>query len=295
MTTQTDVSAPSEEGPATEAELWNEIEAEEADKSPTDEAEVEQDAPEEQEAEPEAPAGNAEDASDIWAKAPPEVRAEYEKLQTQFRRETQRTSALQRKINELTTAPAPQSAAPATQSGEGQEVSDADLAKLEEEYPEIAKPLLRKIAQLEGAAKSLTQAEYDRQQAYLAQQESALAAEVPDWQDLLARNGEAFLTWIEDQPKALRDAAQANATMIVDAQAAAQVMGRFRDFLAGGPQSRPDQGSTQPARPDRRQRQLAAAATPRSRPQTGLATGIPADGDPEALWEAFDRMERQAR
>lgn len=309
MTEKSDVPALSdEESPETEADLWEQIEASEAggDKPvEKDEAVDSQSAQEESQpadaVDQPADEGGDSKPADIWATMPEEVRNEHERLQNQFRRETQRTSALQRKINELTAAMSAKAAPDASQkpappeanSGDSGKSSDDELKRLKEEYPEIATPLLRKLSQLEGTAKSLELAEQQRQEAYIAQQEESLSEAVPDWKEMLSRNGERFLTWIEDQPRAVRDAAKLNATVIVDAQAAAEVMGRFKDFLAGSQPQAPS-GETQSAKPDKRQRQLAAAAAPRARSQSRIATGIPEDGDPKDIWDAYERAERQA-
>jgi hypothetical protein len=93
-----------------------------------------------------------------------------------------------------------------------------------------------------------------------------------------------------------------NAEEVVDAEEAADVVGRFKAFLAarqngtggdrGSADERPLQGGNgnhQAQQPlsDKRKRQLESASTARSR-GPGAATGIP--DDEEGAWKAFEKM-----
>jgi hypothetical protein len=314
-------TSPAPEAGDDEAALWNEIEqAESQGTEPpppqgraqeASEADPEFDAPADEadtEARDAAPAASQDAAgeqqapSDIWSSAPPELKAAFEEerrartnLEHAIRSDRGRLSAMQKKLDELSRS----SPNPAHQPVRGETAADRSerLQKLAEEYPEVAQPLLDEMDALRNTVTSLQSVEEERLQRFLAEQEQALATEHADWQPVLANNGATFAAWLEDQPKAVRDAAQANANRIVDARAAADVVSRFKQFIgiAGQQQQPAAAGNPQPSLSDKRQRQLAASATPRGvrRP---VASGIPEDGDEEAIWAAFEAQEaRQGR
>jgi hypothetical protein len=128
-----------------------------------------------------------------------------------------------------------------------------------------------------------------------------LAEQHPDWQDVTADRG--FADWIQSQPRHIQEAVARNATEIVDAAEAADVVGRFKAFRSAQPGAARQETSAGNGRADtgnnrlagRRQRQLESASAARTR-GPGAANGIPEDGDPTQLWKQFDEMERrQAR
>lgn len=315
-------TSPAPEAGDDEAALWNEIEqaesqaaeppppaqvrepeASEADpafESPADEADTEAQADEP--AASQDAAGEQRSPSDIWSSAPPELKAAFEEerrartnLEHAIRSDRGRLSAMQKKLDELSRS-SPNSA---HQPVKGESANDRTerLQKLAEEYPEVAQPLLDEMDALRNTVTSLQSVEQEREQRFVAEQEQVLATEHADWQQVLSTNGATFAAWLDDQPKAVRDAAQANANRIVDARAAADVVGRFKQFIGitGQQQQAAQPATPQPSLSDKRQRQLAASATPRGvrRP---VASGIPEDGDEEAIWAAFEAQEaRQGR
>jgi hypothetical protein len=300
-----------------EAALWRELDdqdngtaaaappaqghAEATDPEPGPEFAPEQDSPPQDEAAAPARADAAEQPADIWASAPPELRAAFEQerrsrtnLEHQIRSDRGRLSAMQRKLEEA----ARQSPNPAHRPKQGENAQDRTkrLTKLAEEYPEVAQPILDEMDALRSTVASLQTLEQHRQRQAFTYHENALAQQHPDWNQVLANNGATFQNWIEDQPKAVRDAAMANANQIVNAQAAAAVISRFKHFIGIGEQPQQQQapqqqGSSRPPLNDRRQRQLAAASAPRAAGGRSVATGIPEDGDPEAIWAAFEAQE----
>ena len=266
-------------------------------------------------------AGEAEEKPDVWANAPPELREAYDELQRkatnlehQTRSDRGRLSALQRKIAEMeqTVSKPAQAKADELRQGDGQQANatsrEKRLEQLREEYPELAEPLIEYIRDLETkvagvdeigqTVKQLQTVEQSREQAYISQQEHTLSQTHPDWQPVLQNNGATFQAWIEDQPKAIREAAMRNANQIVDAQAAADVIARFKQHL-GMASAQPQQAQEAEPKPklnDKRQRQMDALASPRGGRGRPVASGVPEDADPEAIWDAFDALEaRQSR
>jgi hypothetical protein len=315
-------TSPAPEAGDDEAALWNEIEqaesqgaeppppaqgrepeATEADPAfETDDNEADTEARDAAPAASQDAAGEQQAPSDIWSSAPPELKAAFEEerrartnLEHAIRSDRGRLSAMQKKLDELSR----NSPNPAHQPVRGESADDRNerLRKLAEEYPEVAQPLLDEMDALRSTVTSLQSVEEERAKQAYAYQEQVLATEHADWQQVLSQNGATFAAWLDDQPKAVRDAAQANANRIVDAKAAADVVGRFKQFIgiAGQQQQPAAAGNPQPSLSDKRQRQLAASATPRGvrRP---VASGIPEDGDEEAIWAAFEAQEaRQGR
>lgn len=265
-----------------------------------------------------------QDDEKVWADATPEQRAAYDAAQQKLRKLEQaersnrgRLSALQRQINEMNrsgpSGAASQQGAAGGQQGqqgrESEEDADGFLASddwkgFQEEYPEVAGPLGSVIGKLQEQVtrqnKELSAIGDDRRQSALDEQETLLNEEHPDWGDVItAENG--FADWIFSQPRHIQEAAQRNSDEIVDASEAADVVGRFKQFLAeqqrGGDvrqNSASSGGGRDGEQPNsqsrRRERQLQSASSARSR-GPGAASGIPEDGDEEVIWKAFDREE----
>lgn len=264
---------------------------------------------------PSGDAARQQDQVDIWAAAAPEQRAAFEAAQQQLARlehenrsNRGRIAALQRQ-----TAAAPRQAASAEAaagrdagSGTGDFLASDDWKSFEKEYPEVAGPLGKVVGALEQKAtrfeKELSAIGDDRRQQALDEQGSLLTGQHPDWQQVVGGNQDSFRSWLDHQPRHVRDAAVRNAEEVVDAEEAADVVGRFKAFLAarqngtggdrGSADERPLQGGNgnhQAQQPlsDKRKRQLESASTARSR-GPGAATGIP--DDEEGAWKAFEKM-----
>lgn len=266
-------------------------------------------------------AGKTDDKPDVWANAPPELREAYQELQRkatnlehQTRSDRGRLSAMQRKLAELQSSQQQQrpTQAEQTKSDNAQKAGAGSredrMKQLREDYPELAEPIIEYIRDLEQkvagvdeisqTVKQLQTVEQSREQAYIQQQENTLSQFHPDWQSVLQTNGATFQAWIEDQPRAIREAAMRNANQITDAQAAADILTRFKQHLgmASSPPQQAEQAEPKPKLNDKRQRQMDALASPRGGRGRPVASGVPEDGDPEAIWAAFDAMEsRQSR
>jgi hypothetical protein len=246
-------------------------------------------------------AGAQEAPDDPWAKADPTLKAAFDEkaralqnLEHQIKSDRGRLSAMQKKLDELS-----RSASPANQPKPGDDREER-RRKLAEEYPEVAQPILDEMDALKAEIANLSSAETRREQMTLEQQEAALTQQHADWQQILGQNGATFAAWAEDQPKAIREMVARNANQIADAQAAAEVIGRFKQYLGIGEQPQQQAAPSAQAAPrntlsDKRQRQLAASAAPSGGSRRPVASGIPEDGDPQAIWDAFEAAERQGR
>lgn len=268
---------------------------------------------------------NAQD-QDLWANATPEQRAAYEAAQTQLKKLEQaersnrgRLSVMQRQVNELMgQRQSPQKAASGEaaqgQDDEGQDrdadgfLASDDWKSFEGEYPEVAGPLGKLIGNLQEQItrqdKELSAIGTERRQSAMEEQATLLADSHPDWQDVTSDS--RIVEWANAQPRHIKEALMRNANDIVDAEEAADVVGRFKDYLQsldGGGNAQQQQDTPRAdggrgngnnrAQAGKRQRQLESATTARSR-GPGAASGISEDGDPETIWRQFDEMERRA-
>ena len=167
--------------------------------------------------------------------------------------------------------------------GEGRDspVSDS-LRQLQEDYPEVAGPLLNeiealkaKLTQLSAPVETLAQ---QQQRAAIEAQENLLTQQHPDW-PTVARD-DRFFGWLEGQPQAIKDAMQRNFNAIVDGQEAALVIGKFKaDLGIAAKPSAPDVKPTSLTAHERRQRQLQSGRDAGGKTGPSVTTGIPDDFD----------------
>ncbi len=254
---------------------------------------------------------------DIWKDAKPEQRAAFEAAQAeakkgeQYRKSNEgRVAALQRQVDQLMRQKTAQSGA--VKGGAGQQAAGGFLdsqeyKKFSKEYPEIAGPMGKVIADLQaqvtGQTKMLDAIGSERLQKALNEQEATLVKDHADWEELAGQEG--FGDWLAMQPRHIREAALRNGENIVDAQEAADVIGRYKDHLrANGKYQEPAKqqgggnngaqangtGKTKQELDPKRQRQLGSAASSKSR-GPGAGFGIPEDGDPKTIWKQMDAEE----
>jgi hypothetical protein len=312
-----------------DAEIWNEIEeAERAADSgePAGDTEQKVDAvqtkvKDESEEETDGADGgatpNGEDRSsdDLWKNATAEQKAAFEATQAQVKKLEQsersqrgRVSALQHQLNEL------QRRSPGKENGAATKGSfQSERGKsFQKEYPEVAAPVAEEIEvlrkELTEAKDTLASMAEDRRKAAILANEETLEEVHPKWESELrddeGRVRPEFTAWLKVQPRHIQEAAARNGNDIVDAEEAADVVGRFKAFRSSqgsspsndSPNADQNGGKgTGNSLSGKRQRQLEASSAARST-GPGAANGIPEDGDPETLWKAFDEQERrQAR
>lgn len=273
--------------PESDENLWDEFETSDAKSAPPEKGSEEQAF--EEEAPPADTAGDKQQdtpsviANDATRAEVERLAAENAKIEQRIRSDQGRKAAHQRRIDELVAQAQPRS------RQERQDDADA-LKALETDYPEIAEPL-KKISQsvnirldkIDEDGESRRKAAETELNDLLAAEEQRLDGLAPDWRDVLKANGKTYNAWIEDQPKRLRDLAARNADAITDADSAAEVLTAFKEFL---------QPPAPPSRNlplnDRRQRQKTGASSPQTSGGRATVAGIPEDGDPEAIWDAFE-------
>lgn len=261
-------------------------------------------------------AGKAADkgapADDIWATATPAQRAAFEAAQAQVKSvehahksDRGRLSSLQRELNELRNRQPGDAGKPGKGKGAEALLDDEEWKTFVKEYPEVAAPLAKLVSKLEltvADTKKVTDAiREDRRQADLDARVKALDAKAPDWRDVVA-DQDAYGAWLQSQPRHIQEAAARNADEIVDADEAADVIGRFKAYRssqagsnapANGPEAggNADTGKTV-SLSGKRQRQLDASSSARSG-GPGAARGLPDNADDETAWKYFDELDRQ--
>lgn len=285
--------------PAAEAAaIWQELEEASQDditKAPEGDDRLEGDEPPAADVDP-APAAPVAGDADIWKDAPPASKEAYEKLQhelKQFEHETRshegRVAARQNRIAELSK----QLEALKTPAAQ----KDDPLSQIANDFPELHGPLSTALESVNTRAEQVEAAQRGRIEAELSEEQNRYTEEVnvqtealkkdhPDYLDVIKNNVDKWTTWVEDQPKAIREAVARNSDDITDAKSAAQVLSAFKAFL--NPPGTAPQPSPQS---DKRQRQIGSTASPGSGNRQPVVAGIPEEGDPQAIWDAFEKEE----
>lgn len=264
-----------------------------------------------------APVDNTGEPDDIWANASDDQRKAFEEaqkrateLEHRLRSDDGRVSSLQRKINKL------QEDLKSRGSDDGRqrnETATEALGRLKAEYPEIAEMLDPVLSSVRGDVTALSDAEKKRVETARrdldeSTRELAAIADTnartveqahPGYEQFLQENSQAFMAWVEDQPRAIREAAYANAQYVANAPQAIDVIARFKEHMNppdAGKQpdagQEPDQGAqTQPLN-DRRKRQLDASASPQRSTRRPATSGVPESGDPQMIWDALKKQRK---
>jgi len=256
-------------------------------------------------------------ADDIWANATPEQRTALEAVQ---KSEQGLREQLDRRMREISRLKSRQTAdTPAPKEAGDDEKTAAyletdDWKAFTEEYPEVAGPLGSVIGNLQSVidkqGKELSAIGNDRRQEALDEQANLLTQKHADWEQVVTEDPNAFAGWLDSQPRHVREAFARNQEQIVDAEEAADVVGRFKAFRQAHGQQQNGNGDGQgsatersdgsdagqgngndqatPPLSDKRKRQLDSAATTRTNGPSG-AGGIPESGDEKVLWDQFEK------
>lgn len=247
---------------------------------------------------------------DIWQDAPEHLRAAYqaalnevEGLKTKTTRLIGQVSAADRQLARLRAQSGSTPGNGADDQGQsalaGDPFEDEGIKRFEEEYGEIAGPVLKllKAQASEIAALKAPVAEVAQQR-----EADARTSEIevftkahPDWETYV--KDERYPDWLAAQPKAVRDAAQ-RAINVEDGEEAAWLLSQFKASIGVGsgpapaPEPAPNAQRTTPSHTDlRRQRQLSAG-----RDGGGSATPVQSGATEDfegALAEAEARSERR--
>lgn len=186
---------------------------------------------------------------------------------------------------------------------------ETDLDSVSEEYGDVVGPVVNKVkdltARLNDTAESdkLRIEDINGELRDIQNEEiGKFEAEHPDGMDVISRNASVFRDWIEDQPKAIREAYEANLNAFTDGTAAALVVSRFKTALqeasqkASGEDTPPADPNPTTSRLDKRRRnQMRGASASRStssQKQTGNLE--PTSDDPDAWWDYWDKQDAKS-
>jgi hypothetical protein len=243
---------------------------------------------------------------DVWANATPEQLAERDRLIALERTHLGRVRSLQRQLDSggkggVVTPKAPK-AAKSLQSEKGQ--------RLRSEYPEVAEPIAEELDELRSTVAVFVE---DREIARRNAAGELVERKHKGYEQTVASPD--FAAWLSSQPAYVRAAAEKNGEWIVDATEAVDILDRYEAFRSAksartsaqdgngarpnaeaGPSGRETgRENTGTSLSGRRLRQLESSAGTRVG-GPGAASGIPEDGDPEAMWKAMDAEDaRKAR
>jgi hypothetical protein len=199
---------------------------------------------------------------------------------------------LAKALNELhalkATLPAPASG-DATEEGAQATTKDEALAKLREDYPEIAEPILEKMAALEARVSALTTSETARAESNvveaLSQEFDELQRRHPDLPELV--KAPEYAAWLEGKPPSIKRIVQENAQAVVSVEDAAMVFDLFKAETGFGRAAEPDPRQLSAA--ERRRSQLDAGRTATGGTQPGVRSDARQDGG--SFGDAWDEFE----
>lgn len=203
-------------------------------------------------------------------------------------------SAQDRKIRELQRRIASFSADENKKRDEDDKIDT--LTQLREDYPDIINPMLDQIEALQEGQRGLeekigTVSElHSAQIANESDKESAfLEDKFPGWRDHISENAEAFWSWVDDQPKAIRDLAEDSQDGIQDGKAVFEMITNFEAHRTGKDAPQHEGSDTEeepkPKREALTSRRLAGAKTVPSRgTQSATANPQPDETDGDAIW-----------
>jgi len=248
------------------------------------------------------PAADASTAvEDPWSNAKPEIRSAFEKLRDENEKLTLKDKSsrgrignLQRQLNARQKGQAAGAATEVVDYGNSA-VKPESWEDLNKEYPEIAGPVNERLERLEAAQNRIKEIEAaEEAQSFedlVFEQTRLLNEEHNDWLTIAEDGG--FGNWLTEQPRHIQEAAARNAAQIVDASEAGDLIARYkatrseqRTYSAGSD----NKSGTLTSLERKRRQQLESSSSTRSR-GGAKATGIPEDGDEEAIWNAIDDQE----
>lgn len=306
--TENPESATADEGEKTEEQFWDDFDAadtgDEPDRSrtePDDGTDGDDQAEGDDDPEISSEDDGKGDEGKTDGKDAEQLQSQIERLQHAFESEKGRSAAFQRQAAELKAQLAKAEKSAKGDQDETVKKRREKLAQAEEEYGDIIGPLAERVKELdsrfdelnarEKAELSRKREEYDRR---IDEEEAAFRSEHPDEFKAIVDNRDTFNTWIEDQPKRIRDAYRANFNEIVDGKGAALVVSLFKQALlqADGSEA-PAQTQTDQRLSSKRQRQLDGARSTKSNSPRSSSSPSAESDDPEALWNYFDERDRR--
>lgn len=269
------------------------------------------------------PAAAAADDDQIWAKAPPELRAardaelaairtELERERTNAKRATGSIAGEQRarKAAEQKLADAVKAAAEKPKpDAEPDPLDDEQWAAFEAEYPELAKGPVgamrkrmlaaeAKVGKVETDIGGLTSERYVQ---HLREHLLFVEDKHPDYGKI--KGSDEFAAWYEAAPAYVKAGVQRNANEVIDGQEVADILAKFKAETGwaekpANPAGDEKPASQKPPASDKRALQMQSANAPRGRGPAKVTTGPPDDADEEALFDYYveqGRKEERAR
>ena len=251
--------APEEFGDAERDALIAELEAEErgeepASKEPTATASASANPPADAGGEVEAAPADAAPAqaapadadpafTDPWADVPEAARAAFAKAERDRKSAEGRLAAADRRLAELTAAPRESARTEPEPQGEGARAADEAFSKFSEDYPDVAEPVKAMFDTLKGEIASLRTEKdamersvrtlgEDRLSTVYAEQEAQVLAAHPDFAEIGAsepnESSRDFVAWYEGQPQFVRQAVEANAETVREADAVNLLLNMYK-------------------------------------------------------------------
>jgi hypothetical protein len=296
-------------------ELWDEVASERGDPPADEAAGADEDpaepdevadakaGPDEGSAENEEAAGANSDppaseasSDDIWANAPPELKAAFDAAnkswETRFNSVKARQSAQDRLLDALRSSGSGQGGKKARAL-----LDDDAFKSFRQEYGENLGPVISILESLadrqdavDGAVETASQA---RGEAHVDEQLALYAEAHPDWASYAT--DDRYDPWLRSQPRHMREAAERNAQYIVDAGEAIDVLSRFKEAMGIGKTpdpTPPPPADENPSGSERRNRQRDGAKG--SGFNGGPPTTVTEPQDEDALWASISaKRDRQ--
>lgn len=244
---------------------------------------------------------------DPWANASPELKEQFERVTREKAELEGRLSGQDRKIRQLSTENLQLRGGKGNPAGGGkkddQPKSGPKLDKLKADYPDIAETIEEVVSDIrkdiEPVKGQVQQFSRERSELLLDANQEALLQAHPDFVE--QTSGKTFAEWLHRQPENIKAMVRNNNDGIVNLDEAKSVMTLFKAEngipLKPAPQPATADGGggkSENKLPDKRERQMEGAATGKSRSSPPITSGVPEDGDPKALWDAWDREEKAA-
>ncbi len=282
------------EAPPTDEQIWDEFDRDDSATPPEEPAIGDPDAPpgwneaDDDAGEPQTTstpeAATTAPADDPWAKAPPELLKERERMEHTIRSLNGRVRALTKRHVERR--------APSDDETKALAETKKVLADKAGEYPDILGPVVETIKTLETRIARFDEASEKEREALVAEEWNTFTSLHSDGMKVIEENAKAFEDWIKVQPKDMRDIIDANKDAVIDGVGAAMVVSAFKEHVAAALEPPAPQPTT--TNPDpRRDLQLrgANATTSRSAPVTSDPSM--AEMTPEQYWAWLDKQEAQ--
>lgn len=234
---------------------------------------------------------------------PKELQSQIDRLTHSLKSEQGRTASQRRQVETLRSqmAEAEQSA-PSDDNEEKLTARREKMDKAKEDYGDVVSPLVETIEELQAQMGNLGKRDAQNLEdkktqlaSIVQEQESVLTAEHPDWNEVLSANKATFDVWIEDQPKAVRDAYARNSGDIVDGNEASLLVSQFKQSLlsaSGFDESASDTNKNDRAAA-RRKRQIDGSRSTRSGSSRATSEPAPNGEDAQATWNYFERRDQK--